>query len=68
MSKFCKDCFIKLNPEFSEQDLKTCKEETLCEGCGKIVPAIVIGIRERSLWRIHWHREKENKRKGKNNT
>lgn len=64
MSEFCKDCFIKLNPEFREQDLKMCKEETLCEGCGKIVP-IVIGIRERSLWRIHWHREKENKRKGK---
>ena len=68
MSEFCKDCFIKLNPKFSEQDLKTCKEENLCEGCGKIVPAIVIGIRERTLWSIHWHREKANKRKGKNNT
>ena len=50
MAEFCPECFIKLNPEFSMSDLKIIKEPTLCEGCGKIVPKIVIGIKEYALY------------------
>ena len=50
MAEFCPKCFIKLNPEFSRSDLKIVKEITLCEGCGEIVPKIVIGITEYALY------------------
>ena len=50
MAEFCPKCFIKLNPEFSRSDLKIVKEITLCEGCGEIVPKIVIGIKEYALY------------------
>ena len=53
MAEFCKDCFLKLNPELRAEDLKVCKEDDFCEGCGKIVPVIVVGIKEQSLWKIH---------------
>ena len=50
MAEFCPKCFIKLNPEFSRSDLKIVKEPTLCEGCGEIVPKIVIGIKEYAVY------------------
>ena len=50
MAEFCPACFIKFNPEFSKSDLKIVKEPTLCEGCGEIVPKIVIGIKEYALY------------------
>lgn len=49
MAEFCPECFIKLNPEFSKSDLKIIKEPSLCEGCGEIVPKIVIDIKEYAL-------------------
>ena len=45
MAEFCKECFLKLNPEFEEKDLQLLKEEALCEGCGKIVDKIVVNIK-----------------------
>ena len=49
MAEFCPECFIKLNPEFSKSDLKIIKEPSLCEGCGEIVPKIVIDVKEYAL-------------------
>lgn len=57
-AEFCKDCFLKLHPEFREGDLKLCKEEDLCEGCGNIVPTTVVGIKEQSLWKIKKQKKK----------
>lgn len=58
MAEFCKECFLRLNPEFEERDLQLLKEEALCEGCGKIVDKIVVSIKPYSLWKIHRNRKK----------
>ena len=58
MAEFCKECFLKLNPEFEEKDLQLLKEEALFEGCGKIVDKIVVNIKSYSLWKIHRKRKK----------
>ena len=31
MAEFCRDCFLKLNPEFDKSDLVMCRGEELCE-------------------------------------
>lgn len=46
MSEFCKDCFLKLNPQFEEKDLVMIKDEELCEGCGKVVKETVLKVKE----------------------
>lgn len=48
MSEFCKDCFLKLNPQFTEKDLVIIKDDELCEGCGKVVNEVVWEIKEKS--------------------
>ncbi len=48
MSEFCKDCFLKLNPQFEEKDLVMIKEDELCEGCGEIVDEVVWEVKEKS--------------------
>lgn len=58
MAEFCKECFLRFNPEFKEKDLQLLKEEALCEGCGKIVDKIVVNIKPYSLWKIHRNRKK----------
>lgn len=52
MAEFCPECFIKLNPEFTRKDLVIIKDTDLCEGCGKIVDAIVLSIKESSLYKL----------------
>ena len=51
MSEFCKECSLKLNPQFTEKDLVMMKGEDFCEGCGKIVNEVV--------WRIKGKIRKE---------
>lgn len=46
MSEFCKNCFLKLNPQFEEKDLVMIKDEELCEGCGKVVKETVLKVKE----------------------
>lgn len=48
MSEFCKDCFLKLNPQFTEEDLIMMEGDELCEGCGKIVNEVVWEVKEKS--------------------
>ena len=36
MSEFCKDCFLKYNPECKGYSLRLSKEKDLCEGCGQM--------------------------------
>lgn len=45
MAEFCKDCFLRLNPEYKEEDLVMINEDDLCEGCGKIVSETVLKVR-----------------------
>ncbi len=45
MAEFCKDCFLKFNPQFEKKDLVMIKEE-LCEGCGKVVKETVLKVKE----------------------
>lgn len=45
MSEFCKECFLKLNPQFTEKDLVMIKEDDLCEGCGEIVSETVLKVK-----------------------
>lgn len=52
MAEFCKDCFLKLNPEFNKSDLVMCRGEELCEGCGKWVNKTVLCVRKKSLWKL----------------
>lgn len=40
MAEFCKNYFLKLNPELRAEDLKVCKEDDFCEGCGKYIEKI----------------------------
>lgn len=47
MSEFCKDCFLKLNPQFTEKDLVMLKGEDFCENCGKIVDETVWEVIEK---------------------
>ena len=49
MAEFCPEGFLKLNPEFTKSDLVIIRGQELCEGCGEIVPKIVIGIKEYAL-------------------
>lgn len=53
MAEFCPECFVKLNPEFTKDDLVIVKELDLCEGCGKIVDEIVLSIKETSLNKLN---------------
>ena len=48
MSEFCKDCFLKFNPQFTEEDLMMMEGDELCEGCGKIVNEVVWEVKEKS--------------------
>ncbi len=52
MAEFCKECFLKLNPELSEDDLVMVKETELCEGCGKIVDETVLKIKESGMRKL----------------
>lgn len=45
MAEFCKDCFLKFNPQFEEKDLVMISVDELCEGCGKIVSETVLKIK-----------------------
>ena len=53
MAEFCPECFLKLNPEFTKDDLVTIKEPDLCEGCGKIVNKTVLSIKESALYKLN---------------
>lgn len=46
MAEFCKDCFLKLNPQFTEKDLVMIKEDDLCENCGKVVSETVLKVKD----------------------
>lgn len=46
MSEFCKDCFLKLNPQFEEKDLVIIKDDELCEGCEKVVKETVLKVKD----------------------
>lgn len=46
MAEFCKSCFLKLNPELTEEDLIMIKGAELCEGCGKIVNESVLEVKD----------------------
>lgn len=46
MAEFCKDCFLKLNPQFTEKDLVMIKEDDLCENCGKVVNETVLKVKD----------------------
>lgn len=52
MAEFCKDCFLKLNPQFEEKDLVMIDGEDLCEGCGKIVSEIVLKVKNNAEERL----------------
>lgn len=52
MAEFCKECFLKLNPELSEDDLVMIKEKELCEGCGKIVDETVLEIKDSGMRKL----------------
>lgn len=52
MAEFCKECFLKLNPELSEDDLVMVKETELCEGCGKIVDETVLKIKDSGMMKL----------------
>lgn len=52
MAEFCKECFLNLNPELSENDLVMIKETELCEGCGKIVNETVLEIKESGMRKL----------------
>ncbi len=52
MAEFCKECFLKLNPELSEDDLVMIKEAELCEGCGKVVDETVLKIKDSGMRKL----------------
>ncbi len=52
MAEFCRECFLKLNPELTEKDLVMIKETELCENCGKIVDETVLKVKEKSERKI----------------
>ncbi len=52
MAEFCKECFLKLNPELSEDDLVMIKETELCEGCGKVVDETVLKIKDSGMRKL----------------
>lgn len=41
MAEFCKDCFKKLEPSVSEQELVLSSDAELCEGCGEVKPVVL---------------------------
>lgn len=59
MSEFCKDCFLKLNPQFEEKDLVMIKGGELCEGCGKIVNEVVWEVKEKSERKFNENEKQE---------
>ncbi len=60
MAEFCKECFLKLNPELSEDDLVMVKEAELCEGCGKIVDETVLNIKDSGMRKLRKSNRKNN--------
>lgn len=52
MAEFCKECYLRLNPELSERDLVMLKTPDLCEGCGKIVKATVLNVKKTRFGKI----------------
>ncbi len=58
MAEFCKECFLKLNPELSEDDLVMIKEAELCEGCGKIVDETVLKIKDSGMRKLEKSKRK----------
>ena len=47
MAEFCKECFIKIEPEYvKNKELILSEDDDLCEGCGQFKP-VVIDIKDK---------------------
>jgi len=49
MAEFCKECFLRINKNYKEEQLVLSEDDDLCEVCGKFKP-VVIEIKKKKRW------------------